>query len=182
MRDAFPPYNCDDSRRQPRSRTPVSPRHRRIRATGGKRGHEPEREVARTIPPLEKPLLLAAHDREGAEHVLGCLAVESVQMKEHRVEPRASAQPILLVPRERRAGVSLVARETRHVVGDVGEVEHVVADDLLRRLRPKSAREGGGRDDGELSIKYQVRWFPCTFWRATKSSAKEFIIAAINGA
>ncbi len=87
--------------------------HLRIRMAGSERGHVAEDKVAGAETAAVSGALLALHDRERAEHVIGGIAVQAVEMEEQCVEPGTTAQAVFLVPAEGCAVVALVARRSR---------------------------------------------------------------------
>ena len=124
-------------------------RHHRLRIAGCQGIHVGEDQVAGAVA-AEGVFVFAADYGEGSQHVAGVVAAQAVEVEVERVEPGAQVAALLFVPDERRAVIAEVAGERRHVVGGVGEAEHVIADQLPRRHRAEPAVVGVGRDDGQL--------------------------------
>ena len=82
--------------------------------------------------------------------VVGVVAGEAVEMEVEGVEPGAQVTALLLVPDEGRTPIAEVAGEWRHVVGGVGEAQHVVADQIAGGRSAELPVVVLGRDDGEL--------------------------------
>ena len=64
---------------------------------------------------------------------------------------------VVFVPGERGAVVSEIAGERGHIVGGVGEAEHVVSDEFAGGGVSEPAVVGVGRDYGELFDDEQVQ-------------------------
>ena len=71
-------------------------------------------------------------------------------MEVEGVQPGPEVAAFLLVPDKGRAVVAQVASEGDHVVGSVGEPEHVVTDDFTGGLNPEFPVVGLFSDDGSL--------------------------------
>lgn len=97
--------------------------HRRVRRTRRQRRHVAQDQVAGAEAALEPGFLGVLHDREGAEHVPGGVAVEAVKVEEHGIQPGATAQPVFLIPGAGRPRVALVAGEAFHVARGVSARE-----------------------------------------------------------
>ena len=125
--------------------------------------HVGEDEVAGAVA-AEGCLVLALDDGEGAEDVGGVLAAYAVEVEVAGVEASAEVAAFFFIPDEGRAGVAEVAGERGQVVGGVGELEDVVADEGAGGGLSEFAVVGVGRDDGELFDDEPVQGaVPCTF-------------------
>ena len=116
---------------------------------GGEGVHVGEDEVLGAVT-AKGGLVLALDDGEGAEDVGGVVAVDAVEVEVAGVEAGAEVAAVFFIPDEGRAGVAEVAGERGQVVGGVGELEDVVADEGAGGGLAELAVVGVGGDDGEL--------------------------------
>jgi hypothetical protein len=129
------------------------PHHICIRVPGAQGRHIGQDQGAGAEAAAIGGLFLFAHDRKGAHHVIGFIAVQAVEVEEQRVQPGAAAQPIFRVPGKGRAGMALVGGEAGHVLRGVGQAQHVFADDRLGSPGPETSGEGFGRNEGAALAK-----------------------------
>ena len=99
---------------------------------------------------VESGFVLAADDGEGAQDVVGVFPRDAVEVEVEGVQAGAQVAAFFFIPDEGRADVAEVAGERRHVVGGVGEAEHVVADEVAGGLFPELAVVVLRRDHGQL--------------------------------
>ena len=99
---------------------------------------------------VEGGFVLAADDGKGAQDVAGILPRDAIEVEIEGVQAGAQVAAFFFIPDEGRAAVAEVAGERRHVVGGIGEAEHVIAHEVASGLFPELAVVVLRRDHGQL--------------------------------
>ena len=104
----------------------------------------------------ELPLILFLHDGELLQDVSGVLTVETVKMKEQRIQSGQSMTPVFFIPDKWLAAITHVLGKGFHVHGGVAEVENLFPDEVGDFVSTDSLLEVLCRNNGELFDDKQV--------------------------
>src|SRR6185312_10827750 len=116
------------------AQSPLLQRQYRGGIARGERVHVAEYQLLGAVA-AEFGFVVFAHDGESVQNVGGFLARKAVQIEVQRVEPGHAVAAVFLVPFERFAVITQVAREWRQVAGGVGQPQHFATHEVADRGR-----------------------------------------------